>query len=332
MEESREKVTRKNFLRGGVLALATAVVLGGLVHVFGGAGALWEVVREADPGWVLVSLAAATACVLLGALRWQLVLRAIGYRLPYGRSLSVLLAVWPLGLVTPSRANELLRAFTVRELVPLPAGAGSVLAEKAVDLLVLLGLAAMGAAFAGQGLLAALLAAAAVAELALLALLMRARRWLLSLAILRSRAASLELLFDAFEALRHAPYRLAGVGVVSLVIRVLTVVITHALLLAVGARVPLLLTLTLWPTATFAGLVPVTMAGMGTRDAAFLYLVNHAGASVDHASVLAATMAYSAVAIWSFAILGLPFMFREAARRRAAVAASGAASASPPSP
>jgi hypothetical protein len=54
--------------------------------------------------------------------------------------------------------------------------------------------------------------------------------------------------------------------------------------------------------------MPVTLGGMGTRDAAFLYLLRTVAGHPAGAGVLAATMGYSAVALWSFAIVGLPFM------------------------
>jgi glycosyltransferase 2 family protein len=105
-------------------------------------------------------------------------------------------------------------------------------------------------------------------------------------------------------------------GAVSLLIRVLTVAVTHALLLSVGAQVSWMDTLTLWPIAILVGVAPLTLGGMGTRDAAFLHLLAQRGAHAEPAQILAATVGYSAVAIGSFAIAGLPFMIRETLRLR----------------
>src|SRR4029077_9484547 len=121
-------------------------------------------------------------------------------------------------------------------------------------------------------------------------------------------------LFLAFDALLAAPARLAAASAVSLGIRGLTLGITVALLRAVGADVDLFDTCALWPVATLVGLVPVTLAGMGTRDATFLYLLSVRGHLVTRANVLAATMGYSAIAVGFFAVLGLPFMIQETAR------------------
>jgi uncharacterized membrane protein YbhN (UPF0104 family) len=66
------------------------------------------------------------------------------------------------------------------------------------------------------------------------------------------------------------------------------------------------------------GVAPLTLGGMGTRDAAFLAMLAARGVHVDPSSVLVATMGYSVVAVWSFALIGLPFMARETLRVRVA--------------
>jgi uncharacterized protein (TIRG00374 family) len=290
------------------LTLALVAVL---VHDLGGIGELVAAVRRARSAWVAVAFAASSTCVLLGVVRWRLVLSAMGYSLGFGRGLVVVLATWPLAVVTPSRANDLLRPLAVRSIIPVAAGTGSVIAEKAIDLFVLLALAAFGTSLTGLWTWTALIVAVLALEVATIALVVKRRAWLARLPLLRRRAGSIEALFDAFVALGRAPAKLASTAAVSLAIRLLTVAVTHALLVAVGADVRWFDTLTLWPAAMLVGVVPLTLGGLGARDAAFLVLLGERAATVGSASVLAATMGYSAVAIWSFAILGLPFMLRE---------------------
>ncbi len=299
----------------GATVLATGAVVAVLVHDLGGRD-LALAVRSAQPGWVWVAFAQASACVLLGALRWQLVLRAMGYRLGFGRLLAVILATWPPGVVVPSRANEVLRAVAIREAVPLAAGTGSILAEKLIDLFVLLAFACVGAGLSGLWPGAAAIGGVAALQVLVVASLGRRRAWLAELPWLKARPGVLERLFAASDVLVERPLDLAVVSLVSLSIRVLTVGVGHALLVAVGAGVPLFDTLTLWPVAILAGILPVTLGGMGTRDAAFIYLLRTVGVPASGASVLAATMGYSAVAMWSFAVIGLPFMVREAGKAR----------------
>lgn len=313
-----ESAPRPRPSRGRLLwlgaVLATGLVIAVLVHDLGGAD-LARALRGARAGWVWVAFGQASACVLLGALRWQLVLRAMGYRLTFRRLLTVMLATWPPGVVVPSRANEVLRAVAIREAVPLAAGTGSIVAEKLIDLFVLLAFACVGAVLAGLWLGAVAIGAVAALQVLAVVLLGKRRSWLAELPLLKARPGALKRLFAASDVLAERPFDLGIVSLVSLSIRVLTVGVGHALLVAVGAGIPLFHTLTLWPVAILAGILPVTLGGMGTRDAAFIYLLRTAGVPASGASVLAATMGYSAVAMWSFAVIGVPFMLREAGAR-----------------
>jgi glycosyltransferase 2 family protein len=296
--------------------LLTVVVLGLLLRRFGGGSTFVAIVRGADPSWVAVALLASSACVLLGAQRWRLVLAAMGYRLGFRRSLEVVLATWPLAMVTPSRANDLLRPLAVRDVVPLAASTGSVLAEKAMDLLIMLAFAAVGAGIQGLWAWVVAIGGLAVAEIAVIALVVKNRHWLEALPLVRRRRDSVEAFFAALATLRHALPKLFMPAVASLGIRFLTVAITHALLASVGARVRLFDTMTLWPAATLVGNAPLTLAGIGTRDATFLHLLAERGVDADPAQVLAATVGYSAIGIGFFAVVGLPFMIREGLRAR----------------
>lgn len=302
--------------RAAAALLLTVAIVWVLLRRFGNGSEFAACLRAARLSWVAVALLAASACVLLGAVRWRLVLGAMGHDLPLRRSLEVVLATWPLAMVTPSRANDLLRPLAVRAVVPLSAGTGSVLAEKALDLMVLLLFAAAGAAMQGLWAWAATIGALAVAEIAVVAAVVTRRGWLERLPLVRRRRDAVEALFGALEMLSRAPSRLLAPALASLGMRFLTVAITHALLVSAGARVPLFDTVTLWPAATLAGVAPLTLAGIGVRDAAFLHLLALHGAHADPAQVLVATVGYSAVAIGFFAVVGLPFMVVEMVRER----------------
>jgi uncharacterized membrane protein YbhN (UPF0104 family) len=306
--------------------LATFAVVAILVHDLGGKS-IAAAAEGARLGWVAVAFGEASVCLLLGALRWQLVLKAMGYRVSFVRLLTVMLASWPPTVVVPSRANEVLRAVALRASVPLAAGTGSILAEKLIDLFVLLAFASVGAAVHGLGAIAAAIGSAAAVQVAVMYLAGRRRDVIARLPGLRARPGLVDRLFAASDVLARRPGSLAVVSLVSLVLRVLTVGVGYALLLAVDAGVPFFDAITLWPVAILVGILPVTLGGMGTRDAAFLYLLrltSAAGSKVTGASVLAATMGYSVVAMWSFAIIGLPFMIREAAHGMAATDAAPA--------
>jgi uncharacterized protein (TIRG00374 family) len=311
-DEPRDAAAPRRKLRFALAVVATAGVMALLVHRFGAGMA--EAMRGAELDWVAAAFAMATVGVLLGTLRWQIVLESMHYRLGFWRALVAVLATWPLVVVTPSRAADFLRAVAVRRTVPLAAGTGSVLAEKVVDMSLLLAMAALGAAIEGLWLWSALTAGALAVEVVAVLLLLAHRGKLARLPLIRAHAAKVEEIFLAFDALFASPGRLAAACALSVVIRVLTLAITFALLRAVGADVDLFDTCALWPVATLIGLLPLTLAGMGTRDAMFMYLLSERGHLVTRGNVLAATMGYSLLNVGAFAVIGLPFMARELGR------------------
>ncbi len=301
-----------------VIALVlTAVVLGWLIKRVAGTDAFLAAVRSARPEWIALSFAAAVVCFLLTVLRWLIVLRAMGYRLGFARAFDATLGTWPLAVVTPSRANDLLRPFVVRDAVPLLSGMGSVLAERVADVLVLLVLACIGLMANSLWVWGGLLIAATCGSVIVLLVALEHRDWLMRVRFLRKRADKIDQLVHAFEALLRSPRQLVNLFLVSLVVRVLTFVVLQTLLISVGGGVTFVQTVFNWPLAVLVGLAPVTMAGMGTRDAAFIYFIRDiAGVNISDASLLAATMGYSVLIVWSFAILGIPSMIRIIVRRR----------------
>ena len=305
-------VTRRPWLRLVVTAVITVAVTAWLLARFGGQD--WPgIAKSLRPGWVAASFVVASACVALGAVRWDLVLRSTGNRIGFRRALGAVLASWPAALVTPSRAGDLLRPLAIRDRVPVAQGVGSVLCEKVIDLGTTLALSAAGAALAGLWPVFGLAFAALCGEAVVLVLVIGNRERIASLPALRRRAQVIRDLSDSFAALTRAPGLLVATMTVSIAIRLLTCGVVYALLVSAGADVTLLDTCMLWPVATIVGLLPLTFGGVGTRDAAFLLLLAQRGHAVARGAVLAATMGYSAIALGAFALIGLPFMFRAAA-------------------
>jgi uncharacterized membrane protein YbhN (UPF0104 family) len=294
-------------------AIVTLVILAVIAHRLGVKRELLEIALRASPPWLGVALGAVALCTLVTAERWRLVLGGMGYRVRLSRVLTGVLATAPLATITPTRTNDLLRPLALPE-VPLEVGAASVVAEKVIDVVVLLLLAASGALLARMWLVGSAIATMLCGLVGVLALLLGGRRAWLAALPLRRWAGRVERGALALDTLRRKPGRLAAVAATSLAIRLLTVLIGQALLVAVGSDVPWWQTLALWPTAILVSLLPVTLGGAGTRDAAFLWLLSARGVPAEPASVLAATIGYWAFTFVVPAMVGLPFMLRAAAR------------------
>jgi glycosyltransferase 2 family protein len=314
--EPRRPVVRP--LRVAVAVTLTVAVLALLVLEVAEARPLLELAKTADPLWLAIAFAIALSGVLLSAERWRRVLAAMGHSVPLGRALHAVFACWPLSTVTPSRAGDFGRAWLVRDRVPLRAGASSVLAERAIDVHTLLLLGVACGALARLWLQASVLAALVIAEWITVYLIVRKRGALARLGPLQRFGSTIEQLGFGFDVLLARPLALLHVSLYSGAIRLLTVGSLQALLWSVGAHIPFIALVAPWLLATLAGMLPLTIAGMGTRDATFIALVaTTSAAALSEPQLVFATIAYSLVALWSFALLGLPLLLRVGLAREA---------------
>ena len=74
---------------------------------------------------------------------------------------------------------------------------------------------------------------------------------------------------------------------------------------ALGINIPLLFTIANIPIAIFIGLVPVTLGGMGTRDAAIIFLFSEYATPSE---LLGIGILFSIFRYWLLSLIGIPFM------------------------
>lgn len=298
-------------LRWVLSIVVTVLLVAGLLHLAAEAHELAAVAGRIRWHFLPVALLLSAANVLLAALRFRLILLSLGYRLTFGTCVRAVLASLPAAAVTPSRAGEFVRATYVRRVVPLAEGGGAILAEKMIDGLVLLSFALVGSGLASRWELAGAVGLGIVAGL--LAFAWAARGVIPSglaklVGPVLSKVAGAR---RAFVALTGRPsYLVAVVGVSGLAFANAIVLIWFLLRFS-QADLALVTVAGSWPLAAAAGLLPLTLGGLGTRDAAFVYLVSHTTGDRT-AEVLIATLSYSLVTTWLLALVGLPWLMRAA--------------------
>ena len=298
------------------LALITAAVLYLLISRFAGRDDFLDTIARADWTWLAAAAGLFAVNLLLAGFRLVLVMRAIGYEVPLLRSLDAMLATWPFAVVTPSRAGDLLRAVALRDLVPPVRASGALVAEKMVDVQSLCLLALVGSVAMGLWLWAALAAAMLLGVWAFsLGVLLFTDR-LVALPVIRRAEDKVRLVLRVFHDFRERPSGFLAVAGTSLLGWIIALVMVLAIFEAFDAGLAPARVFGLWPLALFAGMLPLTVAGLGTRDAAFLSLLaasSTTGAVLPEAAVLAGTVTYAALTTVPPALLGLPLTFRHMA-------------------
>ncbi len=274
------------------------------------------VFASTDVVWLIVAALFLVPLTLLSAWRLQLFLPS-GARLGLGKSTRLILAASSMNAVLPSKMGDIAKAYFMRRQGHLTRSAALciVVFEKMCDMLALLCWCVVGFALRPpSGAVSWLLAIVVMAMLAigtaivassrlagfvfLLARRIGPKRVISALAILESDWYTTQLLFWQRRG------RLATIILVSLLLWYLHLLQIWTLILALSSFVPSLANLSLAPLAILGGLVPLTFAGIGTRDAAIVYLYrDYLDPATAAALGLLCTMRY-----FLPAIAGLPFL------------------------
>jgi uncharacterized membrane protein YbhN (UPF0104 family) len=270
-----------------LLALAATVLILWLLIRWVSLGQVWSNLALA-PGWLWLGLGASSSLYLLGAgLRWQLILRAMNISLPLERCVCLAGASFALNTVTPAKAGDLIKVPLMKDVIDPWRGTGSVLAEKLIDLGIVLTLGLAGACLTGHMSLAG---AFAVALLAMVALLWAG----MHISFFQKRksglTAKMQMGTQALVALGEQPRYLSQVFLVALAIRLLNYGQIALLARYMGFGVGFWLLAGALSVAVCVGLLPISLAGAGTRDAALIAML---GATIPEGKIVALGLAFT---------------------------------------
>ncbi|GAB3542387.1 lysylphosphatidylglycerol synthase transmembrane domain-containing protein [Pontibacter brevis] len=100
---------------------------------------MWAEFLNADYGWVLVSLVMGVLAYMSRAIRWQMQIKPTGYQPLLRNTYSAMMIGYVANLVLP-RMGEVVRCSVLKRTdgVPVNAGFGTVIAERIIDLVMLL--------------------------------------------------------------------------------------------------------------------------------------------------------------------------------------------------
>lgn len=299
-------------------------------------GAMVDVFRQSKPGMLAIALGMVIPLTLLTAWRFQLLVprskRDGGRVLSLWQSTRLILEASVLNMVLPAKAGDIIKAFFVVDRTELTGSEALslVVFEKASDLLSLLLWCGLGLwILPKNGLLfwgfAVIIGGTAVVGLSVLlskrvAALMFGIAHKLLPAKVQSPVEKIEAAWGAMREQVSQPGKLFSLAGLSIFIWFLHLLQIWLFILALGAFVPLTTNMALAPLAILAGLLPLTFAGVGTRDAALVVLfAPYFAAPVAAALGVLCTMRYVLPAA-----LGLPFFARGLSEYRQAAARTAA--------
>ncbi len=309
-----------------LLSLAVSLLLLAALYWSLDLRGLGRVFARAHPGLLVVSVLAILPIKLLQA--WRLKrLVPDPRRLAYREALRLIFLADVMNLVLPSKTGDLAKSWFMKGEAELSGSLAFslVVFEKACDVLALLAWCAVGLLWLPEksqpmqlltwGVLGAFAAGLlALGSRGFAHLLFSAAHALIPQRF-EDRAARLAAAWqEVREHFRTQPRRAAEIAALSLLLWWVQFQQVWLFILAVRAWTPPLVNLALAPLAILAGLVPLTFAGLGTRDAALIALYRPWLAAPAAAAVgLLTTTRYVVPAL-----LGLPLFRRSLAGVRSA--------------
>lgn len=277
---------------------------------------LMAVLNGCHRGWLVLSLAMVVPLVLGSSWRLQQLMPPQN-RLGFGEANRLILASSVLNMILPSKMGDIAKAYFMGERGHLSKSLALVLVvfEKACDMLSLLLWCGFGLVLYPQKdwlfwLMTVGVGAGVGVGLLVLGSRGGARRFFrLGRAIApKKMGRQLKTLQDAWDEMQQyfwrEGYQLAKIGATSIGLWFLHLLQIWFFILALNAGTPFLANLALSPLALLAGLLPLTFAGVGTRDAALIFFYQpYFSAPVAAALGVLCTARYVLPAVG-----GLPFL------------------------
>lgn len=263
-------------------------------------GLLWEIVRSAEIGPIIWSLALLPPFIIFKSWRWIQILRAMNISLDLPTACALYMVGVFYGAVTPGQAGDLLKAVYLRDRgQPVAPALLSVVLDRLCDLIIMsvfgaIGVFALGRLLPSRELQQAIVVAMGIG-LATITVLLTARgprSWLLTVVLpriaprLRSR---LDQWNEQMHNLTFTPSLIATVSAATIASVFFTFLRLWLLYLALDLNaVPLLVVIGSSALVSVLQALPISIGGVGVRDVVLVATLAAYGYSQEQALTLAA--------------------------------------------
>ncbi len=236
---------------------------------------------------------------VISAKKWQIILKAMDYSISFKDSFRIIMAASPVSAIIPAKAGDLIRAYYLKDKIPAAKVAGGVVAERFIDISILAFYSFLGALFFKNWLIFSISSSVILLILLVFLIISRIR---VPLGNWQERIESFLYISKIFT---NEPKKLLPILYYGAILWLSPILTAKFFFLGLGVSVPLFYVAAAFPLAIFVSLLPITIAGMGTRDSAIIYLFSQFASTPV---CLAVGLLYSFFAFWFLALLGLPFM------------------------
>lgn len=207
-------------------------------------------------------------------------------------------------MLLPGRAGDFIKSYALKDSVPMSHTVGTILLEKVIDISSLLVFVIFGGLLAGYPEFSFWSAVSLVVAIISLVVVSRFRnKWLTRVPSEKAQGI-IEKLSHILSCISTNKTSFLFSVISSLLNWSTNMVMVYFFFKAAYAPVPISAVFALLPLSIFVSLIPVTLAGMGTRDSALISLFAPFATANQALSV---GILYSATTYWLAIVIGIPF-------------------------
>lgn len=265
-----------------------------------------EVLSHVDLFYLFIALLLMIIYLLITAKRWQTILETMGYKLQYKECFYVMMGAQPIASITPSKSGDIAKAYYLRDNIPVSKTIGSILTERMFDFFTLLLFFLIGTLFSKRYELVGI---ALVILTCIIAIFLPIYAgFSFHLPMKQSWNEKIQNLTLSMKLVTKDKKVVSTVMFYSFSFWFLSVVQILTFFYALGINLPLAFAMANIPIVIFIGYLPITLGGMGTRDAAIVFLFSD---YAEPSILLGVGILFSVFRYLLPSLLGIPFM-REA--------------------
>lgn len=292
--------TAKNIALGIALYTSTVLIFYFLLKLVG-INAIVDELLQADPVFIFYAFLLSLIFVVLSGLKLKMLVEMMGYRIGSIRCQKITFATYPLNVMIPSKGGDLVKSWSLKGIMPVSQGVGIVILERLIDLILLCLMSFAGSLRIKDVKLLILSLSALLIGIAAIFILRKTNKF-------NSNNRFFRHIKDIGYATQCLVYNwkyfisIFAIGILTWLGSAFQIFLLYS---AVGQHVPFTFSIAVVPIAILIGFVPITVAGMGTRDLSLVYLFS--AYSTDSGSISVGLL-FSFLRYWILALVGIPFL------------------------
>ena len=262
---------------------------------------IFEELSKANLILIFLAFLLSLGFVILSGQKLKVFVEMMGYKIGLARCQKITIATYALNIMIPSKGGDFIKAFSLRDILPISQGIGIVILERLIDLFILCLIVLIGSVLLNNQEL--MLISSSMLLLFMISIIIMIK--LSNLHIKNNFFKKLNDIGCVAKALFNNKKYTLFIALIGAIIWFGSAFQAYILYRALGENIPFIYTIEVMPIVIFVGFIPITIAGMGTREAALIYFFSTYASDSTNITV---GLLFCLLRYWVLALLGIPFI------------------------